>query len=631
MTGVIGKPSYLRLTVYMFLSPPFLLSFQYILKGQRLNVVTLRQCSLDTSVRLIGAGEVDISWNYFERLTPGTFLDYSSVISKLTMNNNRLRRIDRLANMTSLKLLDLSENVITNLPDGVFNETLGIFKLYLSHNRLHSIQGIQVLKNLRTLDLRFNRIQIIETHVFVNLDKLKTLILDHNFIHSLDGMPDDLLLVSLTCLSNSITEFDLYQPVVKQVSYVINLHGNPLQQINVSKINAVDLNFVDCKIHTIIALNKLEHVRYILLSENYIRHITEDVMFDLPNLYFVDLGFNFIEHFPKMYLPSLAFLKLDNNRIRNITEGYLRPLSNLRALSIAYNLISFLPNELSHGNLKKIYLQGNKISCVPSHLANNFPELDFIYLSDNRIVSLADITGALAVRSIFLDNNQIETVRGSDLQVQHNSPALHLQNNLISDLNFSAPANIRAVYLENNRVEKVLIGALNSQIMLINLSDNKLSSLFFVNQFQHLVTLKLRGNMITSVTKDTFRTTLELQELDLSNNEIGFLESQAFSRLAYLFIVDLSNNRLNVLEDSTFPHESLLILSLSMNRLSNVSPNIFTGNPSKLQIFYLSDNTIVGSLYAGIKHIQKYFYPRLEELFQKFPRGIVMYDMSEGH
>ena len=323
-------------------------------------------------------------------------------------------------------------------------------------------------------------------------------------------------------------------------------------------------------------------------------------MFDLPNLYYVDLGFNLIERFPQMYLPSLAFLDLDNNRIRNISDDYLRALPNLRELSIRYNLIGFLPDELSHGNLKDLYLQGNYISCVPSHLANNFPELDSIYLSDNRIVSLADITGALAVYSIFLDNNQIENVRGSDLQVQHNSPALYLQSNFISVLNFSAPANIRAVYLENNRVEKVVIGAVNSQILFINLSHNRLSSLSFANQFPDLVSLELRGNMITSVTRDTFRTTLVLKELDLSSNEIKFLESRAFSRLAYLFAVDLSNNQLHVLEESTFPHEKLHKLDLSMNRLSNVSPNIFTGNPSNLEIFDLSDNTVVGSLYAII-------------------------------
>ena len=77
-------------------------------------------------------------------------------------------------------------------------------------------------------------------------------------------------------------------------------------------------------------------------------------MFVLPNVFSIDLKYNFIEQFPQIHLPSLRFLSLDHNKIRNITEECLYALPNLRNLAIGHNHIGNLP-ELSHGNLEEFF------------------------------------------------------------------------------------------------------------------------------------------------------------------------------------------------------------------------------------------------------------------------------------
>ena len=555
----------------------------------------------------MGAAGIDLSWNAFECLTPRIFLNYSSVISKLWMDNNRLSRIDPLINMTKLITLYLRENRITLLPGGIFNESLQIKALYLSFNRLYSIEGVKVLTKLRTLLLQHNRLRVLQQRVFLKLEKLKTLSLDHNLLSVVDSMPGNMFLVSLICGSNSITDFDFFQLVAKQVSYSINLQDNPLQQINVSRINVEFLLLRNCNIHTIQALNKLENVRYIFLYFNYIRRVTGDVMFDLPNIYSIHLGNNLIEYFPEVHLPSLKFLLLNKNKIRNITNDHLRALPNLMKLNVAYNLIHDLP-ELSHEHLNELDLRGNYIKCISSSISSNFPNLYYLYLSENRVVSLGDIKGALGVPVLYLSNNQVENVGKFELQVQQNSAVLYLKGNLISVLNFSAPSNIRAAYLGDNRIESIEIGALNSQIRYIDLSANKLSSLSFLNYYPSLITLRLCGNLVTRVTGDNFKTTLELMEIDLSSNDIYFLERYTFSQLTKLFRIDLTNNRLLALEEFTFPHHRLQILRLSSNHLTNVSSDLFTGFPSMLDALRLSSNTVVSSLKTIFEKSRNVFF-----------------------
>ena len=564
-----------------------------IRKAPWLRAVSLRRCCLDDSVRLMGAAVVDLSHNAFQRLTPGIFVD-SSVISKLTMQTNRLRTVECLTSMAKIRTLILSKNRITTLPIGTVNESMPLSELDLSHNRLSSVEYLEVLTNLRVLSLQYNRIHSIPGRVLQKLENLEILDIQHNIISVIDSTPDNIVLKSLICRINNIKSFDFFQPVAKHVTYALNIEGNPIQEVNISHINAVDLSLANCSIHTIHALNKMEHVRYIILHNNFIKYIAANTLFDLPNVYYIDLNYNLIEQCPKIHLPSLRFLSLAHNKIRNITEECLNAFPNLRKFAVGHNHLGNFP-ELSHENLEELELQGNEINYISSNTAEYFPKLRFLFLAGNRIVSLRDIRGALSVPQLYLANNLIDKVSRSELFYRSNSVDLQLSNNFISVVNFSTPRNIISIVLDKNYIEEVSLGALNSQIQLLIMSANRIASLSFLISFPNLVTLDLSGNRITYVARADFRASLALESIKLSSNYIRTIESDSLTRLTNLRYVDLANNSLSVLGDSTFPHASLRCLRIASNGLLNVS-NIFTGIPNKLNSLDLSDNAFTHSI-----------------------------------
>ena len=543
---------------------------------------------------------MDISYNSYEILTSSIFYN-SSQILQLIMINNRLRKVERLVNMPNLYKLDLSENHITTVPDGIFNDSLQIVELYLSRNFICCIEGLRVLSKLRTLNLNYNRIYNIPHHVLRNLTSLETLSIAYNFISNLNGLPDNIFLISLICGGNGIKSLNFKQPIFKEVSYVINVDHSHLGHVNISDIKVESLYLSNCSIFRIYALNRLEHLRYIFLSNNYITRISADAVYDLPDVYSIVIKYNFIKQFPMLHLPSLRFLSLTGNKIRNITKDHLHSLPNLRDLHVGYNLIERL-SELSHENLVKLDLQGNAIYYVSSITADNFPKLLFLILKGNRVLSLSDVTGALTIPYLYLTNNQIGDISENELLLQTNWLELQLSDNKLTKANFSLPATIRAVFLKNNCIDHVVIGSFNPHIQSLFLSRNRVSSLSFTNFFPNLVSFDLSENLITQVTRDDFRTTSALSEINLSRNHIYFIETHVLTKMRDLQMLNLSNNRLSTLGESTFPHTSLHHLSLRVNNLSTMPQNVFRGVPKELRYLQLSDNSLsdISSLLLGL-------------------------------
>ena len=538
----------------------------------------------------MGANRLDLSYNSFELLTPKIFHNASRIL-ELKMVDNRLRKIERLVNMPNILRLDLSYNQITTLPDGIFNESLHLRKLRLSHNFVCCIDGLKVLSTLKTLFLDDNRIHSFPYLVFRKLENLESLNLAGNLIYNINDLPNNLLLISFICVGNLLKSVNFYQPVVKEVSYVINLDDNPLGYVNISGLNAEALYLSNCSVDTVYALNRMERLRYIFLSMNLITRLTEDVLFDLPNVYGIVLKYNLIEQFPLIYLPSLKFFSLDGNKIRHITKAHLHALPNLSGLYLGYNFIEYL-SELSHEMLEELDLRGNVICFVSSITAQNFPKLKLLFLTDNRIMSLSDVNGVLTIPYLYLTGNQISVITENGLLLGTSWLELRLSNNILTTINFSIPSNVRTVFLKNNRIDRILFGSLCPQIQFLFLSVNRISSLSFVNSFPNLVSFDLSGNMISQVTRNNFRRTTAMEDINLSGNSIYILESHVLTKLTNLKRINLSNNFLTTLGEFALPHKSLEYLALNANNLTDISRNVFTGVPKERIVLHLSDNAL---------------------------------------
>ena len=323
--------------------------FQVIQNAPKLKHLSVARCSLQNSALLAGTAKMDVFSNAFQILTPNTFY-IPSRIMELEMSNNRLRKIECLVNMTRLKRLHLSSNRLTAVPDGVFNESMKLEELYLSENQLRCVEGLKDLTKLRTLTLDSNRLSSLPGHVFKKLNRLQTLNLANNSISVLTDLPKDINLVSFIFRGNVLSNVDFYHPLLKKVSHVINLDGNPVGHVNISGISIESLYLVNCRINTIHAIQNMTRLRDITLSINQITQLTEDVVFHLPALYCMIIKDNHLTRVPRIHLPSLYFLNLYRNRISTLAIEDLQGLPNLRELNLGYNYIGVISN-LSHAKM----------------------------------------------------------------------------------------------------------------------------------------------------------------------------------------------------------------------------------------------------------------------------------------
>lgn len=126
-----------------------------------------------------------------------------------------------------------------------------------------------------------------------------------------------------------------------------------------------------------------------------------------------------------------------------------------------------------------------------------------------------------------------------------------------------------------------------SQLKFVNFSGNKLSNVIILSRLPNILRLELSGNRLSSLeffnNEETFT---NLQYLDLSKNLIRNLTPIKVSKLGYL---NLSHNEI-MSTDQFQPHANLKILELRANKISGLGG---LKSMSKLEELYLSENSIV--------------------------------------
>ncbi|KAF4519298.1 hypothetical protein B566_EDAN005236, partial [Ephemera danica] len=188
---------------------------------------------------------------------------------------------------------------------------------------------------------------------------------------------------------------------------------------------------------------------------------------------------------------------------------------------------------------------------------------------------------------------------------------------------------------------EVLPIQLNPEVEVMRLSGNRIAHLdYSMGFYTRLRTLDVSGNRLQSLGPSTFQAQHRLIELNVSNNEVTTLASEAFTGLTSLRVLDLSGNRLQatvgetggvwrgldslweldlsrnnldaclaqlsslrhlgladnlmaLVSPDSFPSalRDLISLHLQGNQIASIAPNSFT-NLSSLQILDLSDNNL---------------------------------------
>lgn len=188
---------------------------------------------------------------------------------------------------------------------------------------------------------------------------------------------------------------------------------------------------------------------------------------------------------------------------------------------------------------------------------------------------------------------------------------LDLSRNNLMELNptaFSQLSNIVYINLSQNNLQKIPDGVFDKidTIEELDLSYNALKSLPS-NIFNHtaLAILHLKYN---SITNDLKFGTSDLQQLDLSFNQIHSVHHGMFDKMSSLTNLNLKGNGLTKIQpDSFLTLKNLRHIDLSINELDQISSMIFYKN-SELDVIRLNDNPRLSQLPTdGFRSYSGYF------------------------
>lgn len=440
--------------------------------------------------------------------------------------------IDSLVNITfsvlaNLQTLDLSLNHITDLPDDpeLFNLTR-LRDLDLSHNLIHTIYGspFRTLRALRLLNLSGNAIDTISVDAFRGPAALQSL---------------DLSMNNMTALPARV-----FVPLVGLQH--LNLSGNRLEALadgcfgSLLRLQQLDVSW-----------NRLTHVAPGTLQA--LPSLSRLLLAGNPNLgggikeaallvgtgrrlQTVDASRTGLKHVPATLTHSVRTLRLAGNSIRTIRCGDLDSYPLLQLLDLTTNVLSEIEED-ALGRLEVLavlYLTDNKLQAMPRSLPDG---LEILHLEFNKIEQIVsgDLLGLPKLEVLLLNDNAIKVVQEGAFSQVTSLVTLDLSRNPISIL----PAD-------------TLAGP--TRLQMLRLADLTVDPpaedmTFPVPSPEHLVRLDLSGSvglarqlLADSAALVAFR---ELQELNLANTDLTNLRSDLLHYLPQMHDFHLIGNRLN--------------------------------------------------------------------------------------
>lgn len=471
-----------------------------------LKLVLLDHCNLKESILsenflqpLLSLETLDLFGNKIERLQPGLFFSKLTKLKQLKLKLNQIGRLceEDLAGFRGkyFTLLDLHSNRLGRMYDEEFDiNSCG-----------NPFRGVAI----DTLDLSSNGFNLNTTRQFFKAIQGTPIAhlkfsghIGKGFSHN--NLPDPSENTFEGLVNSSVEIFDMSNNFIFALERAVFSPLKAAKIINVSKnkINQIKMN----------AFHGLHrHLRMLNLSYNLIGEVRSHTFTSLTELIVLDLSFNHI--------------------------GVL-----------GYNSFSGLPK------LRALYLTGNSLRGLgfPALL----PNLEYLYLNDNRLTSLSGISN-FSMNCIIVDVTDNRLTNLEDYYVILNK--------------FK---NLQRFFYSSNLVKwctlngNVTVPTENS-LQMLDLHDSSLQIIWeqrkCLDMFDHLASLlvlSLSFNSLVTLPEGIFRGLSSVINLDLSYNALTYLQPDVLP--ASLARLDITNNFLATPDPTIF--QSLLFLNLEGNR-----------------------------------------------------------------
>lgn len=507
--------------------------------------------------------------------------DWSAMTLDISPNafSEELRQLERL---------DLGENNMWSIPEGVLCPLYALEVLNLTRNRLREVSSFHFSSNfpdkcganLKILDLSRNNIDSLPSGPFSSLSRLEKLYLQGNGLSTLA----DRAMEGLTAL------------------HILKLSDNRLVNLPPELFSDTrDLREMYLQNNSINVLapglfSELTQLLVLDLSHNELtaEWINTATFAGLVRLVVLDLSYNRITRLePSVFrdLYSLQILRLNDNFLETIPENTFSALYNLHTLIISNNKLTRVESETFNGLfvLALLSLDNNRISRIHPDALKNCTALQDLHLNGNKLHQVPEvIKNVPLLKTLDLGENHIDSVSNetfSDLKLMY---GLRLTENNIGNLSkgvFDKMASLKILNLSRNKIQKVAEGTFDNNLNLqaIRLDGNYLTDIDgLFAKLPSLVWLNISDNRLKWFDYALIPT--GLQWLDIHSNQIEELGNyfEIESTLS-LSTFDASSNRLTEITGSAIPN-SVEVLFLNDNLISKVQSYTFFKKPNLTRV-----------------------------------------------
>lgn len=465
-----------------------------------------------TQIGPLGTVEsLDLSGNGLFTGMTDYFLNDSPLLVNLSLGGNSITKIsgDAFRGASSLRSVNLHNNVIMEIEDGAFDSLDHLTNLDLSKNSINCITDFN-LYNLRTLNLSQNSLEMFQSTPSDELSELASLDLSQNKLPLLPLIPRKNKLEFLDVSRNQIQNINVTGTYSGQIFFFCTCLAPPpsvtkdhtcfhhLRFLDMSYNNFQSLP--ECLFHTMLSLEVLN------VSNNCITSFTLTRENLLPKVHILDLSENSLETFQisSESLQSLEELYLNGNTLTVLNFQTFQSLSNLRRLHLQRNNIQICPHRIvdesgscvvfeSIPNLEYLDLSENNLHRLPANAFQNTP-LKRLDLSANQgLVLHPDTFSGLenSLEHLFLKENNI-TELNSDLSTLTNLKYVDLSTNQLTTLPmWNQESSIESLNLQNNNLvilDHNTVLALERSLKTLYMGSNPLSccsNLPFLHMLQH--------------------------------------------------------------------------------------------------------------------------------------------------
>ncbi|CAH0385763.1 unnamed protein product [Bemisia tabaci] len=417
----------------------------------------LNQIETLNAVRLDGNAIQDIS---------GIFNNLVNLVW-LNISDNKIDYFDYSFIPNSLEWLDMHKNNINYLYNNNNSNNLQIKMLDISYNKLHELDENIMPNSIEVLYLNNNLIKSIKRNTFVKKVNLQRCILFENKIESLD--------LSSLRLGNNINYHELPQFYLGNNPILCDCSMEWLQQINfINNLRQypqiMDLDSINCRLVNKHSGNKIpavEEVAHINEDKNPAeppkkRELTKPLL----QMKSSDFLCKYETHCfalchccdfdacdCEMTCPTNCTCYHDHLWSSNIVD-----CSNSGYIHVPANI----PMDAT-----EIYLDGNNLNQLNSHVFIGKKKLEVLYLNNSNISNINNKTfnGVPSLKVLHLENNNLKKLNGYEFNQLININELHLNNNSLDDISntsFSNLTKLKLLDLNHNRVTNlspVFLGA----------------------------------------------------------------------------------------------------------------------------------------------------------------------------